>query len=151
MAARVLASGGDLLRAVVCDDVEVAAWARQHQALVLWEPGRGLNGAVQEGVRLLRARGAGHVVVAAGDLPLAEDLSWVAAFEGITLVPDRRGEGTNVIGVPPDVDFGFSYGPGSFARHLAIATATGAEVRVEHVPSLALDVDLPEDLAAIGS
>jgi 2-phospho-L-lactate guanylyltransferase len=89
------------------------------------------------------------VIVAAGDLPLATDLEWVADFAGITLVPDRREDGTNVIGIPASVDFSFSYGPGSFARHLAHSRALGPPVQVVHSSSLAWDVDLPEDLVDI--
>jgi 2-phospho-L-lactate guanylyltransferase len=150
MARRVIASAGDLPVAVVCDDREVAAFARQQGALVLWEPGRGLNGAVAEGVRLLGRAGAKLVVVAAGDLPRAEDLAWVTRFDGITIVPDRRHEGTNVIGILTDRPFEPSYGPGSFARHLAQARALGVPLRVVNAPQLAWDVDLPADLAAFG-
>ena len=58
MAARVLAAADPLPVAVVCDDPEVAQWAAAHGALVLPEPGRGLNGAVEAGVeRLRRGRG----------------------------------------------------------------------------------------------
>ena len=46
MAARVLDACGPLPVAVVCDDNDVADWARHRGALVVWEPGRGLNGAV---------------------------------------------------------------------------------------------------------
>ena len=66
MAERVIASAGALPVAVVCDDREVATWARSCGALVIWEPGRGLNGAVHEGVRVLRDAGVGMVAVAAG-------------------------------------------------------------------------------------
>src|ERR1700719_1377864 len=100
MATQVVASAAGLPVAVVCDDAEVASWARALGALVIWEPGRGLNGAVHEGVARLAAAGTGLVVVAASDLPLATDLRWVARFPGITIVPDRRGDGTNVISVP---------------------------------------------------
>ena len=100
MANRVVASAGSLPVAVVCDDREVAGWARSAGALVIWEPGRGLNGAVQEGVRRLGEVAVDLVIVAAGDLPLATDLSWIAGFSGITIVPDRHGDGTNVIAVP---------------------------------------------------
>ena len=65
MATRVVASAAGLPVAVVCDDPEVATWARELGALVIWEPGRGLNGAVQEGVARLAAAGASLVVVAA--------------------------------------------------------------------------------------
>src|SRR5262249_17992680 len=149
MATRVVESAAGLPVAVVCDDPEVAAWARQLGALVIWEPGRGLNGAVQEGVARLSAAGAGLVAVAAGDLPLATDLRWITRFSGVTIVPDRRRDGTNVIGVPTDAGFTFSYGPGSFSRHLAEAKRVGRPVRVVHSLALAWDVDVPDDLVAV--
>src|SRR5580658_1846255 len=105
MATRVVQSAAGLPVAVVCDDADVAAWARALGALVIWEPGRGLNGAVQEGVARLGAAGARLVVVAAGDLPLASDLHWVTRFPGVTIIPDRRHDGTNVISVPPRAGF----------------------------------------------
>lgn len=149
MAERVLQSAGGLPAAVVCDDREVAAWARALGALVLWEPGRGLNGAVAAGVALLADAGVHRVVVAAGDLPLADDLRGIADFDGITIVPDRRSEGTNVLAVPTNRPFGFSYGPGSFSRHLAEARTLGVPVRVVSATPLAWDVDLPADLEAL--
>lgn len=149
MATQVVRSAAGLPVAVVCDDAEVAAWAEDLGALVLWEPGRGLNLAVREGVRQLMERGVSHVTVAAGDLPLATDVGWVSDFAGVTLVPDRRRDGTNVIGLPAAVPFEFSYGPGSFARHLAHARRTGRPVRVVESVPLGWDVDLPEDLSAL--
>jgi 2-phospho-L-lactate guanylyltransferase len=149
MAGRVVASAAGLPVAVVCDDAEVAGWARQLGALVIWEPGRGLNGAVQEGVARLGAAGARLVVVAASDLPLATDLGWVGRFPGVTIVPDRRRDGTNVIAVPTDAGFAFSYGPGSFARHLEEANRIGQPVRVVTSSALAWDVDVPADLVAV--
>lgn len=149
MAQRVLASAGKLPTAVVCDDSEVATWARNQGALVIWEPGRGLNGAVQAGVDRLASTGVGRVIVAAGDLPLARELAWVAAFDGVSIVPDRRRDGTNVICVPALSGFCFSYGPGSFSRHVAEAEERGLPVRVCDSPLLGWDVDFPEDLLAI--
>ena len=149
MATQVIHSAGRLPAAVVCDDEGVAEWAVSLGATVIWEPGRGLNRAVEEGVRQLRDWGVTMVVVAAGDLPLATDLAWIAGFEGITLVPDRRGDGTNVIGLPAATAFTFSYGPGSFSRHLEHSRQLGVAVRVVRSPSLAWDVDVPEDLAGI--
>lgn len=149
MATQVVKSAAGLPVAVVCDDAVVARWAADLGALVVWEPGRGLNLAVARGVARLAELGVGRVVVAAGDLPLATDLRWVADFAGITLVPDRRQDGTNVIGLPAVPAFPFSYGPGSFARHLELSRAMGGPVRVVHSAPLAWDVDLPEDLVGI--
>ncbi|MGI8492041.1 MAG: 2-phospho-L-lactate guanylyltransferase [Acidimicrobiales bacterium] len=148
MAERVVRSAGKLPVAVVCDDPEVAAWARQLGARVIWEPGRGLNGAVEEGVARLGEAGARMVVVAAGDLPLATDLEWIPRFDGITIIPDRRRDGTNVIALPTRSGFTFSYGPGSFARHLLEAKRLELPSRVVYSSPLGWDVDLPDDLPA---
>jgi 2-phospho-L-lactate guanylyltransferase len=65
------------------------------------------------------------------------------------IVPDRHGQGTNALLLtPPDV-MAPAFGPGSFARHAARARAAGAAIRVADVSSLGLDVDTPEDLAAL--
>lgn len=148
MATHVLASAAPLPTAVVCDDVEVATWARDLGALVVWEPERGLNRAVEAGVARLAAAGARRVIVAHADLPRAARLEWVGRFVGVTLVPDHRDNGTNVICVPGDAGFTFSYGPGSFARHRAEAHRLGQPLRVVREPSLSHDVDLPTDLIA---
>jgi 2-phospho-L-lactate guanylyltransferase len=148
MAAHVLAAARPLPVAVVCDDAAVADWARHAGALVVWEPGRGLNGAVQAGVERLRGAGVRKVVVAHADLPLAGPLAWACRFPGVTLVPDRRDDGTNVACVPADAGFAFSYGPGSFQRHGAEARRLGLGLRVVREPLLGHDVDVPADLLA---
>jgi 2-phospho-L-lactate guanylyltransferase len=147
MATHVLKAAGDLPVAVVCDDTEVASWARDHHALVVWEPERGLNRAVEAGVDRLGNEGARRVVVAHADLALARDLAWVGAFAGVTLVPDSRDDGTNVACVPAGCGFTFSYGPGSFSRHGAEARRLGLALRVVREPRLGRDIDLPSDLA----
>jgi 2-phospho-L-lactate guanylyltransferase len=149
MADRVIAAAAPLPVAVVCDDTDVADWARAQGALVVWEPGRGLNGAVESGVDHLRGGGVTHVTVAHADLPRAADLAQVGDFPGITLVPDRYGNGTNVMALPTDVGFGFSYGPGSFARHRAEAHRLGLPPRVLDRPDLAYDVDEPGDIVPV--
>lgn len=146
MATHVLAAAHPLPTAVVCDDVDVATWARQRRALVIWEPERGLNRAVEAGVERLRSAGARRVIVAHGDLPLAGGLAWVARFPGVTVVPDRVGNGTNVICVPADAGFTFSYGPGSFSRHTVEALGRGLPLRVVRERHLAHDIDTPADL-----
>ena len=148
MATHVLAAARPLPVAVVCDDSEVAEWAAAQGAMVLPEPGRGLNGAVEAGVARLAAAGAREVLVAHGDLPFAHHLAHLAGFEGVSLVPDRREDGTTVVGIPADAGFRFSYGPGSFTRHLAEATRLGLRCRVVRDPELRWDVDEPADIPA---
>ncbi len=151
MADRVLGASAPLPVAVVCDDNDVAEWARQRGALVIWEPGRGLNGAVEAGVHHLATLGVAHVTVAHADLPRASDLTEVGDVAGITLVPDRYGNGTNVLALPADAGFQFSYGPGSFARHRVEAQRLGVSVRILDRPDLAWDVDEPDDVVPVMS
>jgi 2-phospho-L-lactate/phosphoenolpyruvate guanylyltransferase len=150
MAEHVLSAARPLPVAVVCDDRQVADWARRLGALVVWEPGRGLDGAVEAGVERFASFGVRQVIVAHSDLPLASGLAAVPAFDGVTLVPDRRGDGTNVIRLPVGCGFRFSYGPGSFQRHRAQCATLGLPTLVLDHPSLSLDVDSPSDLVASG-
>jgi 2-phospho-L-lactate guanylyltransferase len=149
MAGRVLDASLPLPVAVVCDDNDVAEWARARGALVIWEPRRGLNGAVESGVDHLRDAGVEHVTVSHADLPMASGLIDVGNAPGITLVPDRFRNGTNVIALPADAGFRFSYGPGSFARHLAEAERLGLPLRVLDLPDLAWDIDEPGDVVPV--
>src|SRR6202035_4379124 len=112
------------------------------------EPGLGLNGAVEAGGEHLARAGASEVVVAHADLPLAGDLGRLAGFDGVTLVPDRREDGTNVVCVPARARFRFRYGPSSFGRHRREAERLGLACRVIRDPELRWDVDEPSDIPA---
>lgn len=148
MAERVLSAAAPLPVTVACDDRGVADWAEARGAAVEWTPGLGLNGAVQQGFRSLAASGFDLVVVAHADLPHAVGLARVAEHaDVVTLVPDRRDDGTNVLAVPAHAgDFTFAYGAGSFGRHVAEAERIGLAVLVERWPELQWDVDTPDDL-----
>ncbi len=148
MATTVAKAASPLPLWIVCDDEDVATWAETVGASVLWKPGRGLNGAVNEGVADLAAREVDRVIVAHADLPHALDLTWVGDGGGVTLVPDRHDDGTNVAAVPATSGFVFAYGPGSFSRHQAEAHRLGLDLRVVREPRLGWDVDLPADLLA---
>jgi 2-phospho-L-lactate/phosphoenolpyruvate guanylyltransferase len=151
MAEIVLLAADPLPVVVVCDDEAVRSWARRSGARVVWCPGRGLNGAVADGVAALRADGVAHAIVAHADLPLATSLAWLADFPGVSLVPDRRFDGTNVVAVPTGSGFRFSYGASSFGRHRAEAARLDLPVRIVQDPHLGWDVDLPGDLAFPGA
>jgi 2-phospho-L-lactate guanylyltransferase len=146
MAERVIAAAHPFPVAVVCDDLEVAGWARRLGAWVVSEPGCGLNGAVEAGVEYLAAAGVTRVIVAHADLPLATELGWAAEHPGVTIVPDRRDDGTNVLCIPAAAGFRFAYGPASFLRHCREAERLGLEIRVVREPTLGWDVDVPADL-----
>ena len=146
MAERVLAAVAGAAIYVACDDPEVRRWAEERGAFVVWGVGLGLNGAVDDAVSRVTADGHDHVTVSHADLPFPEGLSSIAVERTITLVPDRRGDGTNVMSFPTANPLAAEYGPGSFSRHLAAATASGFRVEVRRDAHLSLDVDTPRDL-----
>ena len=148
MASTVLRAAAPLDVWIVCDDRAVASWATSSGANVLWKPDRGLNGAVSEGVTDLAHLDVARVIVVHADLPHAVELAHLVDGDGITLVPDRRDDGTNVIVLPTDCGFEFAYGPGSFARHLDEAGRRVDDVRVVRDERLGWDVDIPDDLDA---
>ena len=69
------------------------------------------------------------MIVAHADLPLATDLAWLADTDGVTLVPDRHRDGTNVLCVPAGAGFAPAYGAGSFRAHRAEAARLGLVTR----------------------
>jgi 2-phospho-L-lactate guanylyltransferase len=155
MATGVVAAAAPLPVWVVCDDDDVAAWAASLGASVSWQPGSGLNGAVQAAVDELAGIGFQRVIVAHGDLPRATTLAWLAepptltAADTVVLVPDSRGDGTNVASVPSAAGFQFAYGPGSCTRHVAEAERLGLPLVVRRHHDLQYDVDDPADLVFV--
>ena len=90
-----------------------------------------------------------------GDCPaldpaqVTELLDRPAIGRSVTLVPDRHGTGTNaLVLVPPDV-IEPAFGEDSRARHEQAAAAAGVPCHVESVPTLLIDVDTGDDLAAL--
>jgi 2-phospho-L-lactate guanylyltransferase len=119
------------------------------------DTGDGLNAAVQAGIRAA-TRSASAVIVLPGDVPLVEpgDITAVVAAAGdaprvAVVVPDTAGRGTNALLLrPPDL-IAPAFGEASCERHLAAARSAGRAIQLER-PRLALDVDDPAALAALG-
>ena len=113
----------------------------------------GQSAAARRGIRAALARGAQRVLLVPGDCPALDPAEVGAllagAAPGVVIVPDRHGSGTNALLIAPPAAVEPAFGPGSFARHAALARAAGARVRVGRLPSLELDVDTPGDLAAL--
>jgi 2-phospho-L-lactate/phosphoenolpyruvate guanylyltransferase len=116
----------------------------------------GQSAAASLGIRAAVTRGAERVLLVPGDCPAlapaeVEALLDAAAGDGprVTVVPDRHGTGTNALVLAPPDAIACAFGPGSRARHVALARAAGARVEVAAIPSLGLDVDTPGDLTAL--
>jgi len=132
------------------------ALARAHDAQTIRDPDEpGHNPAAGEGVRWALERGARRVILVPGDCPAldpaeVDDLLLAQPHDKrVTIVPDRHGTGTNALVLCPPDAIAPAFGPGSRRRHEQLARAAGAECRVAESPSLALDVDTLEDLAAL--
>lgn len=131
---------------VACDDKQVKEWASNLGAEIIWGPGLGLNGAIHDGVATIAARGYDHLIVSHADLPRPASLPTVPRLDTITLVPDGRRDGTNVMAFPLACPIIAAYGAGSFTRHFQQARDTRIAVEVRQDPDLAHDIDTPDDL-----
>ncbi len=113
----------------------------------------GQSAAASLGVQAALERGAERVLLVPGDCPVLDPAEVDALLAddsaGVVIVPDRHGSGTNALLIAPPSVMAPAFGPGSFARHAALASAAGARVRVGRLPSLELDVDTPGDLEAL--
>jgi 2-phospho-L-lactate/phosphoenolpyruvate guanylyltransferase len=113
----------------------------------------GQSPAVQLGLDAVE--GADVVLLVPGDCPALDPAQLTALLRSVepapsvVLVPDRHGTGTNGLVLHPPSAIEPSFGPGSRDRHTALAEEAGASLRVEELPSLVLDVDTPDDLAAM--
>jgi len=106
------------------------------------------------GIRYALAAGYERALLVPGDTPLldpGELAGLIAGTRAVVIVPDRHGSGTNALVLSPPDAIEPSFGPGSFARHVAAAESAGVPHRVEAVPTLALDVDTPDDLAELAA
>jgi 2-phospho-L-lactate guanylyltransferase len=122
---------------------------------VLRDPAdNGHSEAATLGIIRALALGAGCTALLPGDCPLLDAAELDAALarmaEGrVAIVPDRHGTGTNALLLCPGDAIGPAFGEGSMERHRERATIAGHEAVVEPLPSLALDLDTPEDLSAL--
>ncbi|HEX2410483.1 MAG TPA: 2-phospho-L-lactate guanylyltransferase [Solirubrobacteraceae bacterium] len=116
---------------------------------------RGQSAAAERGIEAATGRGAERVLLVPGDCPALDPREVGNLLESradppqVVIVPDRHGSGTNALLLAPPDAVAPSFGAGSLARHAAHARAAGAAVKVRDVPSLGLDVDTADDLAAL--
>lgn len=152
-------------RVVICSRDRAAVWlARYYEVEFLHEdqldaasgavPATGLNHVVNAAARRCVAQGATELMVVHGDLPLLseDDLSrFVAAHRGtrgpaVTIAPDRRHSGTNLLAWRALPAFVTQYGVDSLQRHSAQARELGAALTLCDLPGACCDIDEPEDL-----
>lgn len=165
------------LAQTMCEDVleEVACWSGRPRVAVVTGDSFACNlasrlgfeviadnvnpgetGAIEMATKICRERGANSTLVVPADIPLIESAELeqivkAAPQNGSVLVPDAAGRGTNAaLRAPADL-FPLRFGNDSFLPHLAAAKATGTPCVVLEMPSLARDVDRPEDLQELAA
>jgi 2-phospho-L-lactate guanylyltransferase len=142
---------------VVTGEPRAGEMARAVGATLVDDPvDAGQSAAAGLGIAAALRAGAARVLLVPGDCPALDPAEVGALLEqargaapAATIVPDRHGEGTNALLLAPPGLLDPAFGPGSRARHETLARAAGAEPAIAALPSLALDVDTPDDLAAL--
>ncbi len=142
---------------VVTADLSASRIAASHGAETIDDTREvGQSAAAEDGVIAARRGRAARVLLVPGDCPLLEPEE-VDALLGrpraggphAVIVPDRHGTGTNALLLEPPDCLAPAFGEDSLARHLERARSAGLSHRVAEVPSLGLDVDTPDDFAAL--
>jgi 2-phospho-L-lactate guanylyltransferase len=138
---------------VVSRDPAALALAREYHARTVLEDGSPhLNTALKRATVVAQVYATRGVLVLPADIPLVnvQDLQKIISLAKkppvMVIVPDRRKDGTNALLICPAGIVDYSFGPGSFQRHCERARKYGIHLEVCDLPSLALDLDLPEDL-----
>ena len=160
MARRTLAATRDATRirgtVLVTADPEAARLAEELGAEALVQRVAGLNSAIREARSRAEERGATAVVVLPIDLVAVSAGAIDAVVEAadqaphddqglVAIVPDRHGDGTNVLLATPPRVIDPAFGEGSRAAHQERAAVAGATY-LELAGPLTFDVDTAEDL-----
>jgi 2-phospho-L-lactate guanylyltransferase len=138
---------------VISRDPSALAMARAHGARTVQENGAPeLNIALTRATMVAKSYATRGVLIIPSDLPMITKEDVYAMLERVqdppvvVVAPDRRKVGTNALLVCPVGLIEYDYGPNSFERHCQSALTEGARLEICELPSLALDMDLPEDL-----
>ena len=141
---------------VVSRDPQALTIARNHGAKTVQEDGQPhLNTALARATVMAQVHSIRGILVLPADLPLltADDvralIDRAAKPPVVVIAPDRHGKGTNALLMVPAGQIEYDFGEGSFQRHCDRAKKSGARLEIVELPSLGLDLDLPEDLEMI--
>jgi 2-phospho-L-lactate guanylyltransferase len=141
---------------VVSRDSAALALARDLGARTVQEDGApALNTALKRATVVAQVYASRGVLVIPADLPLLTASDVLALLARATeppvvvIAPDRRRKGTNALLLSPADLIEYDFGGDSFSRHCEQARNVGARLEVVDLPSLGLDLDLPEDLELV--
>lgn len=119
------------------------------------------NGQPQLNTALKRATVVAQVYATRGVLVLPADLPLISKGDILELIrrareapvvviaPDRHRRGTNALLISPPGLIEYDFGENSFQRHCELAENAGARLEIVDLPSLGLDLDVPEDFEIV--
>ena len=141
---------------VISRDPQALAIARHYGARTVQEDGQPeLNTALKRATVVAQVYATRGVLVLPADLPLISREDVLALIErageppAVVIAPDRHGTGTNALLISPIGLIEYDFGENSFQRHCQLAKEAGARLEIVDLPTLGLDLDLPEDLELI--
>jgi len=140
----------------VSRDPHALTIARNHGAKTVQEDGQPhLNTALARATVVAQVHAIRGVLILPADLPLLTPddvltlIDRAAKPPVVVIAPDRHGKGTNALLMVPAGQIEYDFGEGSFKRHCDRAIKSGARLEIVELPSLGLDLDLPEDLEMV--
>lgn len=141
---------------VVSRDSSALAIARDLGARTVQEDGAPhLNTALKRATVIAQVYASRGVLVLPADLPLVTREDILALLKQamdppvVVIAPDRHKKGTNALLLSPANLIEYDFGGDSFKRHCERARKAGARLEIVDLPSLGLDLDLPEDLELV--
>ena len=141
---------------VVSRDSHALTIARNFGAKTVQEDGQPhLNTALARATVVAQVHASQGVLILPADLPLLTPDALQNLIDHadkppvVVIAPDRHGKGTNALLMVPAGIIEFDFGEGSFKRHCERAKQAGAKLEIVDLPTLGLDLDLPEDLELI--
>jgi 2-phospho-L-lactate guanylyltransferase len=136
--------------AVITPDPEIAEVARSLHSEVLLRCDTGLNPSIEQASSELASASDDVSLIVLGDVAGAHSADIEALLDaaprgGVALAPSSDG-GTSALLRSPWNAIPVGFGPDSAATHKNLAAAAGVRFCEISLPSLALDIDVPEDL-----
>ena len=141
---------------VISRDPQALTIARNYGARTVREDGQPeLNTALKRATVIAQVYATRGVLVLPADLPLISRIDVLTLIERageppvVVIAPDRHEKGTNALLISPSGLIEYDFGENSFQRHCEMVRNAGARLEVVNLPSLGLDLDVPEDLELI--
>ena len=141
---------------VVSRDPNALTIARNHGARTVQEDGQPeLNTALKRATIVAQVYATRGVLVLPADLPLVTREDIQALIQRATeppvvvIAPDRHKKGTNALLISPPGLIEYDFGENSFERHCELIKKAGARLEIVDLPTLGLDLDVPEDFEII--